>query len=1437
MSIQETAILERIQDTFEEASENCENGYVRRAHLAVDRLLTTDIPLSDQQRRRVHNKLAEIRQLSLEQVQAINNELERLHTQVKSRMISYDEYQHQATIQFEWWKNAILTEDGSDKTYKRAYEDFQHNLDDLQIYEKYLEVQREYEQMWERGRIAEQDSNIAKAVIVDEYYRKARDHVKEYGERYPTSIEFRRLLDEANERLQQKNQEFVIRSSFQLEGLWDEMLALYEDKADDEYDDLLDEKGNVTRRARVSEIRKRVVEMAEQWAAQKAIEGRQTALYLLCLGKNKHGEDNEEDPSPQAAKAALSDAPKWQKWLREKIDIQNLERIINQVQEQVDLQTEAEKHLNLARVNAQEGHLDEAWTAYEMAFRTYRYVPRMRNVRDTILEGASQSLKVIFEEGLRRYEKLQLEEAITYFDTKLKLYPATMLEQRELSDEIAEIQSLKEKISNTRAHLRELPNRLSDLRTSSARNPEQAARELLNLEESFADTLHLLEDNQASFKSLWAQYEEVYQLVRRSQGAQEQMRYLEKKLQENDLREIRSAIHLAEEALKNPEYDRYKTEFDRLVHHLMGRECFINGRFLFDDGQFDSAEAQLIKVRDLYPENARMADELLTDITRKRAEEDVASMRLEDAKRSLSIDPRRAWEQSKNLQFVNRKLRNEQEDLIIRSMMLWLSRIEDRLRDVQQKTSVSREDARQIHQDLNDLQNHLAVQDPDAYGRWSNKIRPILSISEAENARTLDEAIELWQRAIDDAYTQDQVNYAHERLRRSSLRRVQARVESILGGGATKDNIQDVLQELNGTIERWEDAYEPYFWRSQMLLLLSASPENRTAREKEGYARDAYQAIQLAHQKFLGRGREREGDEIYSRQIQQQLKSAKALQDLLPELVKIEEWVRPDRTVEDLQRAIKLWRDQTESVSNLPALPDWWRGIVTRVEEEQRRLLPPLETRSLDYTQVSALAKVLLLFPQDEHGLRLLRLVPNQARSLHDDAIALEQRLENYQNYRGNDGFELLRNQLKDITQLQEHTKTLRKIAVLFRDFQLIDSGNITIGEAISDYLQRAEQILQGNYEHYQQFLHLAGRVQEGIDQGMSNPGYWQDAEMQLRMIPPHFAHHRLAEELREKLQRARLGRQYIEEQVQLFMMYMNDERYDLAAQMIEWINQNEDLLDEYNIELEFRPRWRNELPCESLNEIREFLARFTPPLLVMFDWGRSIGPEDETGIPGGYDSITNWGMYEQELRRLSAEGAFNRVHSLFSYLTNPLGDDADEKSFYDAIQYLRAPCVAMPNPDEPVKPPHISWDAYWQHLGIHTVNERYQFAGERAGSTFGLEILRYAFHRLTFYEDLIKKLRPDGELYAQYLTNIRHRYEEQYTTFVSTIAEINELLATPRWDRNPRIRERALKLVETADAALRMMYDPQVGLCPRHSAAEPDRANPSLIEAKMRLR
>lgn len=461
---------------------------------------------------------------------------------------------------------------------------------------------------------------------------------------------------------------------------------------------------------------------------------------------------------------------------------------------------------------------------------------------------------------------------------------------------------------------------------------------------------------------------------------------------------VKSAFEECEALLQKPEYEKYEDQLRALQRKLQGRLNYLTALETLEKTG-DAAEAlkyleQVARLKEHPDKEGALAE--IEKIRKRKEEEAHIEQALAEARDLLKAHPRQAYQRLSVYAEKTSLRKKEINDLLKQAREAWQAGVVRELEEALAGRHPDPEGLRSLAKELEDLP---PPPPPRALlGRALGQAAALEARAHAQAGRWA-QAVEAW----DEAIRQDGYNHPEYEQERKNARLRQVEMELGLAKGEKEASAWlDILKaEFPSAPQTWEMEAQ-FYHRLASKAETPASERVRlydAARRAIGLGRDGLVNVADRQQARVVAGRL---DDLENKIL--------AEETLARSMVQVEDMLKPERSQESFQDAVRKVQELRKQHHQSAGLEDWWRETRSRVIAALEQIDNGLTEEQL-WERFDAQSKMLILDPGHARAQEFLRNLPNRAMQLEgeirraiDDRMGLSARgpeervLENQEN-------------------------------------------------------------------------------------------------------------------------------------------------------------------------------------------------------------------------------------------------------------------------------------------------------------------------------------------------------------------------------------------------------------------------------------------------------
>lgn len=1153
-------IRPKIEEALRLAAQYKEQKEYKRAYNAlrsVETLVQAGEVESTELRRRHDRLMREVRQAANAELQAIQKQLDALFNRP---VAEFDEEVARSFLS-EWEQNLL----GEDRQTLDSYSDsVDRRSDDRRDYEEAARVRREVEGLWQEARHQQATTKIPPGELFNLYYDRAYSIAAQAAAEYPDNSLLVVLKSEAwRLREEMGNLESLSTSAGQF-GKYVDVLDYIDTLKDDDWFPYYRSAEDFVGNFRKQDAKTRLEEEARAFAREKKNKYRSEAMDLR------------DQFRPREALQAL-----------EHFDSYNVTRFLesNDRDELIDLRTQINEHaarledaerlVEQARKRAKTGAFP-AWQQYVEGARSYpgvlHYEKTLR-VANQILDNIRQELKDAFAQQQLQFQAENYRQVIEESDRFIRDCRKAIDDARPVLGEKVDVAHRLELSLKNFQDLRGEAQRAQTQRDTLRDALEQARQWVLDqrLEEARRSLEQIENSYPPDYLNAFKLYGEVSSELSVRLSAEKELERLKGMLTHPDPVAVQRAQENAR-AAANVRQDNFADKFADVADQLGLHLDFLRAQREVSEGQFEDARKRLesLLLDDRAPD-MHAAERLLEEVKQTLTEAEDLSLLFQTVVQLLKENrAEEAYERIKDVRApASGPDRRRFNDLRGQAVDALRERIKLDLRQL--RIDSPSDDLEQAEKDLSQLEFELE-EAPGEIRRLRRQLNPYIAAAAARKAEDVaaknedpakfEEARRHWTRALDLAKGRlDDEEYINRRLYDLEKKILSQEVDHLLARARNSDREEDVMQfrsslhDLSAQLEKKakEAPTDPEFvlWNLEILLAeveLTSSTDERL----DLFNKAASKAGQIRRERF-------------SKYATALLNRARLGPGIGRAMKTIESRLGPEKSIQELEEAIRVWQDELEPhKKEFPFADVWYHNLY---EDTVRKLSDITQKRDVEgkgkFDYLGAYAK-----------LRILGSVQGNALDgeLYNTWSTLSPEIERLlKNYRIAGGYEHLptpldqvKKQIEDLSAHWTAVELIRSLLDRFREStqELRELAHEHEGKAKteSQMLKQAFQELDSLQQKYEAALALLSG-----EQGNSPERQRAASDLYQKMQVQDFRDHPLTKDLGDRLSRIAKGQTGLTGVLDSLRDAMKKTDYRLAESLVKQIDPQE--LNRYGLE------------------------------------------------------------------------------------------------------------------------------------------------------------------------------------------------------------------------------------------------------------------------------
>lgn len=1009
------------------------------------------------------------------------------------------------------------------------------------------------ERLWARAEALMRDgSNVNIATIITNYYERALTIVNKALAEDPDNIELQALQQRAKDTRELHaigaqvltsavEAEAYTISLKQLEGLPNEQLV-------PGFQFMPDTSGKLEARQvdyiSVAEARRRLLDMAGQWAHSKALE-------YLNLAENAL-----RDHNPELAQIELANRSKINEFL-DSTDKNEFEKLHDQIDEALAQLHEAQRLAEQAQKILPDGWL-EAWQLYTSAVEKYPWAGALEPTRSAIVAQMSIVLDSRLQDANTAFTTRDFNRLRSIVSQTRDQF--TRVNEPGLVPRLEELNALDERAKIYNSRLRAAQARLRDIERGAAQNPSDTLIQLDDLEQEYGDVLDGIKEQ---FSHLQADAR------LRGDAAAEQDR-LRGFITNRNLIESRQALADARRAAGRFQND---ATFQHIAEQLQLHVLFLEAQRDEANGLYQDAlkkYKEVFAVRDHV--DAGQASNRYQEVQELIAVSADIAERLQSAEQLIRTDPVEAYQQLQALTINNPEQRADRDRLMITARNQAQMTINERMRRYARAPETQVLPVSEIRWDI-EMLGRLGLSDDQA--RWEHELGAQMAYQDARaftndalaanSAELLERAIDQWKQVEELAKSTGKTRISRDaadalsRARKQHLQMsVDALIRSVRQENSDNPDIKAQITRVEAEIANMQRYFtgdpEIELWRSRMALAIA----NNSYRPKE---RSDYftRAVTIARSTL-----EMSANDTILREARQIVERASAGGAIALVMEEISQaYDEKQRTVQKLLMARGHWKEEIapyiaqDTTGQTEPIVRWWQqlnaNLIATIDEQ-------IGTTSVETAHFNLLAMLLVVDPDNVTAREVIAKIDTYESRLRGEVEKTIASVTTGEGFTGSSGLQILDNQRGYAQALDEDLSAIRELAALYqREDPDVASSMSTIANDVGNL----KLMLNAALAELDQFRQNINKVIErlAIEQQTGN---FSESLRLINTIRQKFLSHPASRYIDDERSRRIKRREELTQALKDIAELINQEDYDTANQQMSRVDVAE--LDSFDL-------------------------------------------------------------------------------------------------------------------------------------------------------------------------------------------------------------------------------------------------------------------------------
>lgn len=1188
---------------------------------------------------------------------------------------------------------------------------------------------------------------------IAELYNTALTIARDAAAQNPTNSYLAALHDRAQRLREEAGKVEGIATSGAESGAYKRVLASYKKYKDDDLIPVYDIEGNFISNLPKQEARERTLIDARAYAQGKIAEYRDVAAPL-----------RREDKPREALSALQRYKENELDEFLEPNDIERIHQLENELFEEIRTLEVAESKAEEAAKVAETDGL-QAWKTLTAAMDTHRglrHSQRVQDIRADIILRLNQELKAHYEDLSLTFQNGDWH-TVTRKGKHLKDTYSNIDDQLAAGLRLINV-LINDADSSIKLHdeVTRVFSQVKILLDNHDRSSAEEAQDLINGLQSKYDRSRL---------EIFEDYESLVSRIQQQLNANTELERLGKYESHTDPAAVERAINNARAGAQHVDDDGMAQRYTEVAQILELHLEFLRAQRDYSSKQLDDALSRLTQkvLIDERAPDTKVAEDLLSKITKElELKKDIANQLLSarDFLENGRYPEALGIIRDLIVGSLTRDERAQVEGVRSEIARQWRIQIEQKFMRLTVHDEVNR---KEIEDDLDDLKTNLDL-DRES-DKWRSRLAPILMVAQAreeESVSNYEQAERFWTDALRlPGIRADARQYIETQLNRLNSITVTNELNAILTRIATAEDrdiphlvgqLSDLATKLGEYEQKWRDVGYSILQLQAVIVQATLTEDPNKRARLFSHASNISRRPQLTREV---------GDEALEhlriRQIQ--------LADLGPRIAEwmgdIELRLAADKTLDEIQNAVSIWKENLSQYSHdFASLDIWYRKRKERVVAKLVAEVP--NTVGVRIEQLSPLAKLLIL--EQPQGKVLEQEIGKLSANLDKQ---IEEALGSYKTAAAYQSIESPKDIInKQIKEFEDLVNNLNIIAKILSQFNITSTAEL---QAIAQNVQQRQKQDVDNLEQTIKSLTQLRNDYESVVR-RSGEGFQQveEARKLLETMKEKFPEHPATIKAFREIDGVsnRLGD--LKKKLDSLRDYMKQERFVEANQIIASIDvkalRSYKLHDNLNIEDVYQHRTLNtweevvgtaQKRLQALETIQAWAAPFAPD--INFDLYTCKPRPQNDATQADEESQAKW-VVEWDAIHAEVETLIEQGH--FSAAINRIQEALD--GVKGRFMGLNKAIEQIQNPPLVDVPPDLAYIT-----NAIDRNGRYIQAIRYAGTNCGRKILQdIQVNCVGLYqqqskeaEDKIKEIRV--------LVDRWNQYESQYTAALKRIAGV----------------------------------------------------------------
>jgi len=1074
-----------------------------------------------------------------------------------------------------------------------------------------------------------------------------------------------------------------------------------------------------------AEARRRLLEMANNWAHSKAQEYIDRAEIAL------------RNHQPEAAQLELANQSKINTFL-DSTDKNEFRKLESRIEEELHRLGRAQTNAAQAREYLPDRPFD-AWMLYQEAVKVYEWASILPDTRNAIIKQLRLTLETRHREAEQAFDGRNFN-VLNGIVTNTRNQFAAITEP-ELSVLLEAIRTFGEQARIYSNRLLTAQNRLQEIERGMRSNPQDAQDQLDALERDFDDVRDGL-----------IELANIRRDVRLQSNAVAELEHLRKFVTQKNLAEVRQAYEDAKAASGKFPND---ANFKQLVEKLRLHTLFLDAQRDESNGLYQNAlkkYGEVAETRD--HEDAGSARINLNEVQEAVTASADITRRLQEAERLLDKDPAEAYFRLRKLDIRNPEQRAERDSLSIEARNQAHVAIVERLRIASRLGEDALLPLHSLQSDLKIL-GELGLHDDQS--PWTNELGAQMAVQKAQiltdeafRVGALDqmsETIKAWEDAVKLTELSGKTSLiTRAKAQLNKTRKAHLYIRCNLFLRWLKENTADDPDAMaaEGTnieneIKRLQTLYtndaEVELWRARLIFVTGAQ-SLKPSRREECFAR-AESIAASAKTMLVGSSH----DDDLLKEADDLVKLAPIGANIAKTMQKIESlYGEKQRTVKRLFEAQKLWKTDVmlllkkhNTNGDFNKVQQWWDTLNQQVINHLRA---EIGSDYIETEHFAPLAMLLVLEPNDQTARGVLDRLTEYDASVSVKVKDFIDNLKTAHGIAGENGHQILSNQRGQAEEMGEDLDAISQLATLYLDDK--DAKRAKSMQTILESVNRSQLNLNVEVDKLDKLNKDVTKILDRLRLEQQT-GKFNESQTSLSELQREFSLHPAVAYVETERQSRIEERAELSKAVTNIKTLIEAEQYDKALYQMQIIQAEK--LEMYALGSGFEitdPNAPNN-PVRTWHKILKLVTLRSEsgavPRVLAFAEQFDDYTSGKGAITGSLPPVrraTEWETIRKQVETYIAYGQFEEARNELLRGTSNTGDH-NRFSLEEVNNLIMNPPYIQPIPNDELE------------AATRDISERYPLACKYAGSKCGEDILRQMEQKVVPY--YVKALQEANHL------------------------------------------------------------------------------------------